>query len=67
MALQNTANSTAGYPEGAAMQQRVAARQQRGLIWQTIFLLSTLVGILALLALLYNIINGAFWLRSRAK
>ena len=42
------------------MQQRVAARQRRGLIWQSIFLVSTLIGILALVALLYNIINSAF-------
>ena len=60
MAMQNKVNATVAYPEGEAMQQRVTARQRRGLIWQSIFLVSTLIGILALVALLYNIINSAF-------
>jgi len=48
------------YPEGDAMQRQVSTRRQRGFLWQNLFLLATVVGILALLALLYNIINGAF-------
>ena len=48
------------FPVGDAMRDHVAGRRRRGFIWQNFFLLATMVGILALLALLYNIINGAF-------
>lgn len=50
----------ATFPEGNALQEFVERRQRRGLIWQTVFLISTLIGIVALTALLYNIINSAF-------
>ena len=36
------------------------ARNRKGLIWQVVFQASTIVGIIALIALLLNIINGAF-------
>ncbi|MCE7983725.1 MAG: phosphate ABC transporter permease PstA [Caldilinea sp. CFX5] len=48
------------FPEGDAMRQQVAGRRRRGVFWQTLFILATMIGIIALLALLYNIINGAF-------
>jgi phosphate transport system permease protein len=48
------------FPEGAELQQQAATRQRRGWLWKNMFLLATMVGILALMALLYNIINGAF-------
>lgn len=61
MATQTTAAETSSsYPEGTGQQRQVAGRQQRAGIWRWIFLTSTLVGIVALIALLYNIINGAF-------
>jgi len=47
-------------PEGAAVQQNVAWRQRVGRIWQTVLLLSTLVGILILGFLFFNIANDAF-------
>lgn len=40
--------------------QQLKTRHRIGGIWQTIFMLSTFVGILALILLLYNIANGAF-------
>ncbi|MBN2044309.1 MAG: phosphate ABC transporter permease PstA [Anaerolineales bacterium] len=39
---------------------RLKARHRTGSVWQTIFMISTLVGIVALLALLYNIGDSAF-------
>jgi len=36
------------------------ARHRKGVIWQVLFQASTIVGILALIALLLNVINGAF-------
>jgi len=38
------------------------ARHRSGRIWQLAFLLSTIIGIIVLTALLFNIINGAFGL-----
>ena len=35
-------------------------RNRKGLVWYLVFLASTIVGILALIALMLNIINGAF-------
>ncbi len=43
------------YPES-----RIRQRRRRGFIWQSVFLLSTSVAILALVILLLNIVNGAF-------
>lgn len=38
----------------------MAARNRKGMLWYVLFQASTIVGILALLALMLNIINGAF-------
>src|SRR6266545_2622295 len=51
---------TDAYPEGAALQQQVTRRQRRARLWSALFLAATLVGIIALTALLFNIINSAF-------
>ena len=48
------------YPVGEQMRQQVTTRRQRAFFWQNGFMLATLVGIIALIALLYNIINSAF-------
>lgn len=50
------------YPEGEALDAHVELRHRRGLIWRVLFQISTIVGIIALTALLYNIINQAFGL-----
>jgi len=50
------------YPEGEALGAQIESRHRRGLIWRALFQLSTVVGIIALTALLYNIINQAFGL-----
>lgn len=60
MALQNSTNGVTSYPEGAASEQQVVGRQRRGKFWSFMFMASTLFGILALLALLYNVVNSAF-------
>lgn len=50
------------YPEGSAAQSQIATRHRRGTIWQILFQISTIIGIIALVALLYNITNQAFGL-----
>ncbi len=48
------------YPEGPDMMADVHRRRRWGTIWRTIFMASTLVGIIALMALILNIVDGAF-------
>lgn len=48
------------YPEGETLKKFVANRLGRATLWSNLFLVATLVGIIALLALLYNILNSAF-------
>lgn len=50
------------YPTGNAAQHQIRRRHQVGTLWRTLFLGSTIVGILALTALIYNIVNEAFGL-----
>lgn len=59
MAMQQGQPST-GYPEGALVEHQVRRRQRTGGLWGVLFMASTLIGIIALLALLYNVIDGAF-------
>jgi phosphate transport system permease protein len=47
-------------PDG--FQSSLAARHRSGKIWRTVFQASTIIGIIALIALLYTIINSAFGL-----
>lgn len=55
-------NSAGSLPAGEEYRQLTIARQRRGQIWAIVFQLSTLVGILALSALLYTIVNQTFGL-----
>ncbi len=48
------------YPEEDELQKFIQRRKQTGSVWQLVFQVSLIVAILALTALLYNIINGAF-------
>ncbi len=48
------------YPEGEPLKRFVRKRQGRAMLWSNLFMLATLVGIVALVALLYNILNSAF-------
>jgi phosphate transport system permease protein len=47
-------------PEDRAFKQYLQGRRRVGWVWQSLFLLATCIGILALMALLYNIVDGAF-------
>jgi phosphate transport system permease protein len=49
-----------GYPEGKSLESFVSGRQRMGQIWKTLFLAATAIGIIVLLALLYNVINQSF-------
>jgi phosphate transport system permease protein len=48
------------YPEGSDLDRFMQRRKQVGSIWYYLFLAATTIGIIALSALLYNIINGAY-------
>jgi phosphate transport system permease protein len=48
------------YPEGQAFYSALRVRYQKAAIWQTIFLGALFIAIVALMALLYNVIDGAF-------
>ncbi len=54
--------NNAYYPEGEALKAQIGGRHRSGLIWRTLFQLSTIVGIISLAALVYNITNQAFGL-----
>ena len=48
------------YPEGNELKQQVAKRARAGSAWYTLFIAATAVAIIALVALLINVINQAF-------
>jgi len=48
------------YPEGDNLKHFIENRKRGGLVWRVSFQIATILAILALIALLYNIINGAF-------
>ncbi|MGB9633760.1 MAG: PstA family ABC transporter permease [Chloroflexaceae bacterium] len=52
--------STGKLPQGQAVRQNVAARQRRGRVWEVVLFASTVVGIVILVMLAFNIINDAF-------
>jgi phosphate transport system permease protein len=54
--------NTASYPEGQDLQAQIDQRHRRGLAWRLAFMGATMVGILTLVALLYNILNQTFGL-----
>ena len=56
------AQTTPSFPEGKVPEQQIAGRYGRGTVWRTLFMASTVVGILTLIALLYNILNQTFGL-----
>jgi len=62
MSQNRQAESGVGMPKDAAYSELVARRQRQGRIWAMVFQAATLVGILALTALLYNIVTESFGL-----
>ena len=48
------------YPEGQAFYSVLRTRYQKAAVWQVVFLGSLFIAIVALTALLYNVIDGAF-------
>ncbi len=53
-------HSTGYLPTGNDIQRNIASRRRRGLVWQIVFLSSLLIGLLALLTLLYTIVDDSF-------
>ncbi|MBA3469162.1 MAG: phosphate ABC transporter permease PstA [Herpetosiphonaceae bacterium] len=53
---------TSGLPHGAAMQRNIVRRRRKGTVLRSIFLGSTLIGLVALAVLLFTIINDSFGL-----
>lgn len=54
--------NTPSYPEGDALQGQIANRHRTGTIWRSLFLGSTVIAMIALVALLYNVVNESFGL-----
>ena len=52
--------SNAGYPEGQALESYMQKRKRTGLFWRIAFQAATIVAIITLTALIYNIVIGAF-------
>jgi phosphate transport system permease protein len=50
------------YPEGNALVSQIATRHRWGAMWRTLFLSATIIAIIILMALLYNVFNSAFGL-----
>lgn len=50
------------YPRDEELKSHLSTRHRSGALWRGFFLLSTIIAIIALTALLYNIINSAFGL-----
>lgn len=55
-------SGTGSPPNDGDFHQNLAGRHRAGAVWHTIFQVSTIIGVVALTALLYNIIDGAFGL-----
>ena len=53
-------NTPHPYPQGEAFYSVLRTRYQKAAVWQVIFLGSLFIAIVALTALLYNVIDGAF-------
>jgi phosphate transport system permease protein len=60
MSSESAELSTGALPQGEGMRRNVAARRQRGLLWRSAFLLSLILGLLALLTLLTTVADDAF-------
>lgn len=50
------------YPEGNALQEQIASRHRVGALWRTFFLGATIIAIIALGALIYNVVDESFGL-----
>jgi len=48
------------HPQNSDRKRQLQQRHKKGTFWQTAFKISTLVGIIGLLALLFNVADGAF-------
>lgn len=55
-----TRDNGRGYPEGRELQSFVDRRQRTAQLWKTAFLGATVIGVIALFALLFNVINESF-------
>lgn len=60
MAVQSGTPKTIGFPAGEQAIRQVQQRRQWGAFWRTLFMASTLIGLIALAALLYNILDSSF-------
>ena len=56
----NNKRPPGAYPEGEAFNRFVRRRQRVGKTWHGLFFAATMVGIIALAALLIDVINDAF-------
>ena len=59
MSVEPNSAASGHLPEGEAITRNVAARQARGRIWHGVLIASTLIGLIVLVLLLFNIVNDA--------
>lgn len=59
-ARQGTSATSAGLDHQSEFAGNLSRRHRRARVWLAVFQISTIIGIVALGALLYNIVNGAF-------
>lgn len=57
-----TRSAVYSLPRGELLKRNIAARHRTGKLWHLVFTISTIVGIIALSTLLYNIVNQSFGL-----
>ena len=53
-------NTNNHYPQGQDFRHVLNARYRVATIWQTLFLSALLIAIISLMALIYNVVDGAF-------
>ena len=58
--MTSESQSNAGYPEGQSLHSFVDRRKRVGQMWHSVFLAATVLGVIALLALLYNVMTESF-------
>ena len=56
----DSSRAPGSFPEGEASTNYVQGRQRAASWWAIAFMASTMIGIIALTALLYNVVNSAF-------
>lgn len=60
--VQRPASAAHELPQGNDFKRVIEARRRRGAIWRGVFFASTVIGLIALVMLLFNVVNSSFGL-----